>query len=622
MATRTGLQTRPLWGAYSIEHIGASYILDDANGYALTFPLSVNVGSVRHTGVFDYGQKDEYWYCDRFSPDGYYWRLAYDLTKFGLNDGKIYVETFIYSPTCIVRKIYIENTSNQQITVELSQLGSAWANMVSYSSGLVQNDIYSAVSNYIGMSWSTQSTKAAVICCSDTMTHQDIKDSNYTVALDSASDPYTGNSLGRTVRGKVSKTVAAGANATVVFTIAVEADEATAYSTANGALSGYATPLLNAQNKYQSQKSVLCNARFADDTTESPYGDLVERILAGIQHNIVYFGDGADSNKRKLTILPGRNWTDYWYAWDNGATAIGLSEAGYNHLAKDVMNYAFDSGGSYVYNVYTNPPILWLAAWKIYQNGAKDVLTSYYTALKAAYNFNKSFMATGSYYKWEQGWESGMEDMPVWNPMSGSQSTVTPCAVSYLLFQAYYMNKMAVVLGNTSDSTTFLADIETFKTSLELLWDSTDLQYYSIVSSSDTTKIKTKIVSNILPLIFPNTPRKSQLITNLNAFLDRGNVMSMDPSDPEFTNHHWVGPSWYVINYLIYNGLRESGETELAKQLEKQALQIWNGTGNYTLRELKNVGEDFLNGVRQFVSFTSMIIDTVTDQPKKRRIVV
>jgi hypothetical protein len=53
-----------------------------------------------------------------------------------------------------------------------------------------------------------------------------------------------------------------------------------------------------------------------------------------------------------------------------------------------------------------------------------------------------------------------------------------------------------------------------------------------------------------------------------------------------------------------------------------QALQIWNGTGNYTLRELKNVGEDFLNGVRQFVSFTSMIIDTVTDQPKKRRIVV
>lgn len=94
--------------------------------------------------------------------------------------------------------------------------------------------------------------------------------------------------------------------------------------------------------------------------------------------------------------------------------------------------------------------------------------------------------------------------------------------------------------------------------------------------------------------------------------------MSMDKADSAFTNNHWVGPSWYVINYLIYNGLRESGEITLAKNLESQALGVWNGSGNYPLRELKRYNEKSLNGVRQFVSFTSMIVDTVSKQQKKR----
>lgn len=476
MATKTQFSVFPDWGNYAQANIGAYYLLDKANELALNFPVSVKIGTVRQNGKW--GNNDDYYYAQSYCPSGNYWKVVYPFEKFGYGDGEVILEYGVYDSGSLFVKSTVNNRSDANVDIEISVFGSAHADMVSYSGGLVQNHVDSA--NYVGMNWETQSTKFALISSADTITKQDIQDADYATALDSSSDPYSGDGLGRWCRAKLAFTANAGVTGTTkVFVVSVAVDQSTAASQLATVLAGYSTKLIDLKRQYKAKKSKLFN--------DIQYGDLIERNIALILFNIAY--TNLDSGAVwKLVTLPSRGYITYWYSWDSAFSALSLAEAGYTGIALDSANYPFDKSGNYVGGM----PMPWVyVIWRLYElTGKTSVLSDYYAGVKAYYNASKSGQDFGTYYRFTSGYNSGLDNHPLWTASLDSQTsssdggvsnyTVDPMILTWFLHSAYYLKSMAVVLDN-GESGTWDTEMSNFTTLLNNLWDDTDKYYYSLI---------------------------------------------------------------------------------------------------------------------------------------------
>jgi glycogen debranching enzyme len=57
-------------------------------------------------------------------------------------------------------------------------------------------------------------------------------------------------------------------------------------------------------------------------------------------------------------------------------------------------------------------------------------------------------------------------------------------------------------------------------------------------------------------------------------------VPSHDPRDPRFdVRRYWRGPVWHVCNFLIVDGLRAAGRTELAERIIADSLELIGRSG-------------------------------------------
>lgn len=613
MATRTNFQKRPVWGAYSNSHIGAYYILDSVNQYGLSFPVSIKVGNKRFNGKYNDSSDDSLFYCDRYCPSGDYWRTIFPFDVFGSYSGSATVEFFKYSSTALGIKVVLQNTSASPIDIETSVLGFAHAKMNSYSSGFIQNDIdHASASKYVGMSWTSQSTRVCVIKSDSTISHQDIQDTDFSNGLSSLSDPFIGDGLGRSVRAKNVSTILANSSVTLYFAISVNTDESAASTEASAAITNANTTLSNLVSRYDIWKSPLCKT--------TPYGSLVEKTLATVLHNLVYDIFSGDTDW-KFQLAASRKYTGDYYSWDTAFLTLSLAEAGYVDIAIEELAYPFDTSGNFIYNVRYSPDPWPFVVWRIWElMGRKGtLLADYYPSLKAAYLQHKTDRIYSGSYRWPKNYHSGMENLVAFSdPSSGGadNTNITPDAIAWMAQNAYYLKKMATVQNISADITEYTDDITSYETLLENCYNSSDGWYWPI--QSDTNFKKTKTIASVEVLLYPalRSDRVDKVVLMLNNLISNGEVLVANP----YTTDWWGGDSWCVTNFIIQKGLRDNGYLNIAKGLESSSVANWDGVYDHPFREVRKP-DGTMGATRQFISFPSLLCCMVKNSLVKRKLV-
>lgn len=617
MATsKTGMAVLPDWGSYGKNNVGLYYLLDKPSNYAINFPVSIKVtgDGTRHKGkIADSLAHDQLYYCDRYDPSGDYWRFVYPLAKFGAQ-GTLYLEFVKYSATQYFVYATAANTSGVDFDVEVSLMCSADAAMASYSAGFIQQYTYNSPSDYIAINWSSQTTKWVAMKTDDSWIPQDIKDSDYTVALSSAVTPYVGNGTGRTARGKIIWTVDAGTTSSRTLAVAVAADEATAATNAASVISGYGPILTAARERYLRNRSALCN--------QTTYGDLAERCLAEVLHFVRYVNVDSGGTY-KLIFKPGSSYSlvnnDYYF-WDAGFATLAMAEAGYMGLAKDALNYPFGTDGTYLAN--TNPPVWAYTVWRMYQiSNERSILSNYYAALKARYDNAKTFEQTNGYEKWGDNTGGGMDNLPIWTSVSGGTNyNVSPDATAMYIWYATMLQNMAAVVS-TGDVAGYATDIAAWNTKLETMWNSTDEYYWPLNSNASYVPVKIRTVSSYLALLAPglSATRVATLRRQfLKDFSSGGDVLSVPRTEHEFTDSVWAGPSWNATNFLVAHGFRQNNDEDTARLIERGVLSHWYDTISDNFREYRQ-STGVLAGTSHFNSFTASLLTMVRRSQIKRR---
>ena len=143
--------------------------------------------------------------------------------------------------------------------------------------------------------------------------------------------------------------------------------------------------------------------------------------------------------------------------------------------------------------------------------------------------------------------------------------------------------KMASILGKKEDAARWLGLAEK-TTSLvnERMWDETTGFYYSINKKDRsfqfmTRDLKRQEIIGFLSLWAEAAPKERaarliQTLTDTTRFWRKYGVPTLSAQDPWFSPYvdyccKWNGPVWMLWDYMVYDGLRKYGYTDLAHQL-------------------------------------------------------
>ncbi len=232
----------------------------------------------------------------------------------------------------------------------------------------------------------------------------------------------------------------------------------------------------------------------------------------------------------------------------------------------------------------TQPPVIAWGAWKVYQK------TKNKEFLKRAFEENSTFLkwcmenrqySDGLYAWWVDEsqpfcrcGESGMDNSPRFD------ETKHLLAVDFSCFMANEMRYMVKIADELKiDSKAFAVEFNKIKNAInEKLWDEESEYYFDY--DADREKIhKVKTPVTFLPLFSGvcDKEKADKLIghlTNPSEFYSEFPIPSVSKDDATYGSDMWRGPVWINYNYMICEGLREYGFSELSQEILEKTVSV------------------------------------------------
>lgn len=285
---------------------------------------------------------------------------------------------------------------------------------------------------------------------------------------------------------------------------------------------------------------------------------------------------------------------DLWL-WDSVFHAIGFSHLNgrlAEELILDVFVNQLDNGMiphharvGWCSNI-SQPPVIAWGAWKVYE------ITGNEEFLKEVFRYNGRFLDWFYNYRVCKGeqlftWntnevvfnrcdESGVDNSPRFDDKVRLLAIDFAC---YMANEMRYMCKIAEVIGE--DKQIYEQQFQKIKESVnQKLWDEEDGFYYDYNIDYGCLH-KVEASSSFLPLFAGLCDEKQAeklvgWLTNPETFCTEMPVPSLAKRNKYFAKDMWRGPVWINFNYMIIEGLKDYGYSELAEEIKLKTLNTVN----------------------------------------------
>ncbi|NQZ76259.1 MAG: hypothetical protein HRT61_09125 [Ekhidna sp.] len=347
--------------------------------------------------------------------------------------------------------------------------------------------------------------------------------------------------------------------------------------------------------------------------------EVYEAVTNNINWMITY-----NSEKDYLYVPSGRTWvTNLWtmHEWDSFFNALSLNLES-PEMAKQeilaVLNTAYEETG-HIPNVRdgltgsadrSQPPVGSYVVWKIYEKTKdKAFLEKVYPALEAWRNYWTAEVSTGfprrdgnrdgllewgsdldKPYNGQPGiklarWESGMDDLPLWDDALYVDSTWTMNlnALDFnclFAWDAEHLAKIATELGLKKQAKNYLKSYEQTKALInERLWNEEEGFYYDQFWNGELST--RKAASNFYVLLAGIAPegrakRILSHLTNESEFWGDYVIPTISKDDKAYDEQqYWRGTIWPPTNYLVYQGLKRYGFDQVAKEYAEKSTNLF-----------------------------------------------
>lgn len=270
-------------------------------------------------------------------------------------------------------------------------------------------------------------------------------------------------------------------------------------------------------------------------------------------------------NALAITAIPDDAWAQFWALFDHQTDAgqipdsVAHSEIRYNYskppvhglLMRPMLDQAPPADLERVYDAL----IGWTRWWDTAMTAPGEAL--------AHYHFGN-----------DSGWDNS-------TMFDGFHPLQTPDLNAFLVLQKELLGDLARQLGRPDEAATwYLAARKTLTALMDLLWDGEKF----VARHPDTGETRwTQTLLFMMPIVLGNRLPEdvtSTLVAAIASHLTEHGLATERPDSEHYEpDGYWRGPIWAPSTYLIWHGLRESGENELAAQISSRFRAICETSG-------------------------------------------
>jgi len=250
-----------------------------------------------------------------------------------------------------------------------------------------------------------------------------------------------------------------------------------------------------------------------------------------------------------------------------------------------------------------------------YHQKVADILTAWYKRNGSqAPPFKKSdFMDNLT----AAGWESGMDNSPMWdgvifNPQTHTMEQEDVGLNSFFVLDAWALAEIAHIIGRNSEEEKLRRESAEMGDRInQMMWSEEDGLYLN--RKWDGTFNRRISTTNFYPMLAGiASPDRAQrmvqhYLLNPQKFWGEYVIPTTPRDDPAFgDNNYWRGRIWAPTNYLVYEGLKRSGMDEVAAEVAEKSTQLFlkehgeKGHAHENYNGANGVGDDVKSSVTYY----------------------